>query len=279
MSCFGSKYKLANDHLGQMREELARYKKSLEVIRRTVETLELNLAHLKPAHDELLRNLDRMFPHDGALGDRVIHQATILTNHVKWAFDESKPDYLAMKQKLDKLQAEIAHCEQQLAERDKAYSPKVHYEKKMERLRARSSMAGTEKIDRNLRKQSAAANKWQELDENTTKELERLLEHRFESVAEVVDMHARRLITYYDICLEQLPSLPKIDVFMASLGEVSKSAPRTPPPEKSNGDVIAPSSDALREPSKTSTPIERYPTPQKVSKESDRSTNAQSIVV
>jgi hypothetical protein len=270
MPCFGEKYKMEMDHLAPQREELAKFKKTLEVLKRTVETFEINLAHLKPAHDELSRNIEKSYPqhvHETLLGERVFRQVDLLSNHVKLAFDNTKPEYLLMKAKLDRITTDITHCENRLKDRDKAYSPKVHYEKKLALMKARSSLAGGEKIDRNLRKHSAAANKWQELDENTSKELHRLLEDRYVVIAQLVDMHSRHLVAFYDICLDQLPPvIPKTQDVEAVPRQTSappvQSLPDSPEEEKpSSSDIIFPKDDEVVE---NKEQVKESPPPQQV---------------
>lgn len=205
-SMFRRRARYTNDPIKADREEFKKYQLTLQIMKKTVEGYELTLALMKPAHDELERNMQLLFTDPS--GERVIKQASMLSGHAKDAFDESKSLYIDMKDRVDKLNAELSFLEHQLIEREKAYSPKVHYELKLEKLKARQSQHGTEKIERNLRKSSAATNAWNELDASVVRELRRVLDNRLKTVSEIIDMHTAHLSKYYAICNQKVVVLP-----------------------------------------------------------------------
>ena len=217
---FRRKARNTHDPIKADREELKKYQLTLQIIKKTVEGFELTLALMKPAHDELERNMQFLFTDPS--GARVLKQAAMLSGHAKNAFEDSKSLYIDMKDRVDKLNADLYFLEHQLIERDKAYSPKVHYELKLEKLKARQSQHGTDKIERNLRKSSAATNAWNELDASVARELRRVLDNRLKTVSEIIDMHTAHLCKYYEICNQKVVVLPPV---------VDMPTPRSPPTE------------------------------------------------
>ena len=226
--CFSRAAKpIQSDPLQPDRVEFNQYKLAVEQCKKTFEDFETALNHLNPMHDDFNRRLTIFFEQGpGEIHDRVICETNSLAR-IKESFKEAKEEYFSLKSRSERVYEEILTIERKLNDRDKAYSDKMYYDRKVEHLNQKESLIGTAKMDRNLKKKATASNRWGELDALTSKDLRRIMDERFVTIEELVTLHIVHLRKYYaliDSKLTEVVNAHSVLVAHESGGGGSKSA-------------------------------------------------------
>jgi hypothetical protein len=198
MPLCGNKVQEVEDPIIREKIEYEKFKQTVAMLRKMIENYHTELAKLNPMHDEFIRHLNKFTEGttDASQRERILRDAEI-TGGVKTAFESSKTQYQDLVVTMDRLQVEMANLDSKLKERDAASIKRNHYMKKVDKIKARESMVGSPKMERNLKKYAEADAKYDDIDSFTCRELRRFMDQRFSFVEQVVHEHTEQLRKYY----------------------------------------------------------------------------------
>lgn len=191
--------RIPNDPVARERAQLEAFKSAVESVQRTIGFFESKLCSLNSAHESMLAQIEAYYGDENA-GEFVEVETTF--NTIPNVYHQTAPKLGAIHMRLSTVLVRIGEFEERLAERDRTYWLKQHYEGKIGNLSERDKL-DSEKVGRNIQKRASAVTNFAEA-EKVVREVREFLKTRFESIHSAVQMYARFLGDYHDSIAEGL---------------------------------------------------------------------------
>jgi chromosome condensin MukBEF ATPase and DNA-binding subunit MukB len=132
-------------------------------------------------------------------GDQVkrIELITDALVSIKASYDQSRNEYTQVLGRVDGIMAAITALKKKMKDRDFAYWEKAHYELKLDKMRMKSSLAHSEKMERNYSKFSRSQSQYDELNREVIEELRQFNSERFDLIEDTLKMYMLHVDRYF----------------------------------------------------------------------------------
>jgi hypothetical protein len=218
---FGGKEKPAVQNVEHLEfGEFKKYKQSLSKIRKLIESYHSELGMLNPLNEEYINTLG-VFTEKADAGQRarVVREGEI-TGGIKRAYNSSRKSYQELILRIEKVQTELSHLDNKLKEHDELLKVKNHYNLKIDQLKKKSNESV--RMQRNMKKNTEADQKFEDIDSFIKTEMKRLMDSRFDFIESIVHEYTQQLRQYH------IDSSVNMRIVEKSLEQIKQHAPPSP---------------------------------------------------
>ena len=187
--------KIKDDPFGSDRLELEEYEKVIRSMKTAVENYSGRLHELNQIHLDMTRSVKKFYELSDDIQER--HNVDSFIEGIRSISDEYDTNRETLARVVTRLEALLLMHNglgDRLRERDKAHAMKVHYEEKVSSLKDSS---GSEKVERNNKKQQEAVAEYEKIEEQAIRECRDALNTKYKDVDQVLGLYLKFFVDYH----------------------------------------------------------------------------------